>query len=87
MESSPIPLTRLDVPPRDCPNCGRRQAVWHHYKLIPSAPAAGCGSCGHVVYITEDRLATLRAQAQASLPKATAEKAGKGKQVGRGRRR
>ena len=24
---------------------------WHSYKLIDTAPACGCGDCGHVVYL------------------------------------
>ena len=47
--------TRAEHPPEDCPKCGKRNqkygARWTAYNLIPGAPAAGCGNCGHVVYL------------------------------------
>lgn len=31
---------------------------WHNYKLIDCGPAAGCGNCGHVVYLTKSPMLT-----------------------------
>lgn len=58
-------VERVAKPPKHCPRCNRengRIAGWHQYRLIPGAPAAGCGGCGHVVYITRDAYLDVRKQ-------------------------
>lgn len=37
--------------PALCPHCGHSR--WWAYRLIPEAPAVGCGRCGHVLYLTD----------------------------------
>jgi len=46
-------LQRVSCPPQVCPRCGRKNAPWgwRVYRLIPGAPAVGCGACGYVVYL------------------------------------
>ena len=89
-------LERLDALPTTCPACGRDNSRrtyqnsgglpasglgWHRYTRVPGAPAAGCGACGHVVFITEDASERLKAMVAIELPKAAA-----GKVTKRGRR-
>lgn len=62
---------RLAVLPSECPACGVR-ARWTHYRLIPGAPAVGCGKCGHVEYVSEAAYLAAQAEAQGGLPKAAA---------------
>ncbi len=63
---------RVDKLPSPCPGCGRKNVdeQWVHYRLIPGAPAAGCGNCGHVIYVTDTRFGTLRRAARDAHPKA-----------------
>jgi hypothetical protein len=80
-------VERLQALPKDCPNCKRVNADseggissgWHPYIHIPDAPAAGCGNCGHVIYLTKDIVSGLRRTVQKQLPKAAAGKARFGK--------
>lgn len=54
-------VQRVDILPAECPSCsavmdakpGAGHSRWHHYRAIPGAPAAGCGACGKLVYLTE----------------------------------
>ena len=43
-------LTPEELQVLTCPRC--QNTAWHNYRLIPQAPAAGCGRCGLVVLLT-----------------------------------
>ncbi len=47
-----VRITPDEARDRDCPRCKRRTSL-QAYRLIPGAPAAGCGQCGFVTYLTE----------------------------------
>lgn len=71
-------IVRLEKLPDTCPNCERKRdqfstrlgTRWVHYRLIPGSPAAGCGDCGHIVYLTPEVYGAVRDSARASAPKA-----------------
>jgi hypothetical protein len=72
---------RLSELPEICPKCGRDNnrtgfggvaTGWHHYKRVPGAPAAGCGACGHIVYLSPEAYGGLRDTVREELPRAAA---------------
>lgn len=81
----PEAVERVAVLPQTCPHCDRANGTirhwgdskgygWHYYRRVPGAPALVCGGCGRMVYVTEDVLEEVRAEAQHGLPKVVAGK-------------
>jgi hypothetical protein len=69
-------VERVAKPPKLCPRCGRdneKRVGWQQYKLIPDAPAAGCGNCGYIVYITREAYIDVRNRQRSVVSKAVVE--------------